>query len=209
MSANMDALTLMNGRDENTPEGRLDKLGARLKAARKTRNMTLRELSEGVGVTVSMLSKIENDQAEPSLRTLHRILAALDTSIIALFGEEQTRQPDVVSIMRGHERPSVQIGDRKGGAITLERLSPTFSDIMLDANIHVLNPGADSGGDIQHAGQEIGYVLQGQVELVVSGRSYLLGTGDSFYFASNLPHHYRNLHDGVSRILWVATPATF
>lgn len=199
----------MNGRDENAPEGRLGKLGARLKAVRKTRKMTLRELSEGVGVTVSMLSKIENDQAEPSLRTLHRILAALDTSIIALFGEEQTRQPDVVSIMRGHERPSVQVGQRKSGAITLERLSPTFPDIMLDANIHVLNPGADSGGDIQHAGQEIGYVLQGQVELVVSGRSYMLGSGDSFYFASNLPHHYRNLHDGVSRILWVATPATF
>lgn len=199
----------MNEQIERTTGGRLDNLGARLRTARKAKKLTLRALSEVVGVTVSMLSKIENDQAEPSLRTLHRILAALDTSIIELFVDETTPPPDAVSIMKAHARPSVQIGHSDAGAITLERLSPTFPNIMLDANIHVLNPGADSGGDIQHAGQEIGFILQGRVELVVSGQRYLLGTGDSFYFASNLPHHYRNMHDGVSRILWVATPATF
>jgi transcriptional regulator with XRE-family HTH domain len=158
-------------------------LGRRLRETRKAKKKTLRMLAEEVGCSPSMLSKIENDQAAPSLRTLHRILAALDTSIAHLFA-----------------------GDASHDDI---RLTPTFPELMLDANIHTLEPGADSGGDIQHAGQEVGYVLQGRAELIVDGKSHFLGPGDSFFFASNLPHRYRNIDPGVTRILWVATPATF
>ena len=46
-------------------------------------------------------------------------------------------------------------------------------------------------------------------ELIVNGKSHFLGTGDSFFFASSLPHRYRNIDPGVTRILWVATPASF
>lgn len=200
---------------EAPPEGGTDSrtttlsdLGARIREARKTKRMTLRDVADEVGCSPSMLSKIETDQATPSLRTLHRIAAVLDTSIIHLFGSET--QAGEISVIRGDERPAVRVRrDRGGASILLERLSPSMPDLMLSANIHTLEPGAESGGDIQHAGQEVGYVLQGRAELVVAGKSYLLGAGDSFYFASTLPHRYRNIDEGVTRILWVATPATF
>jgi len=192
---------------ESAPRTMSD-LGTRLREARKAHKKTLRTLAEEVGCSPSMLSKIENDQATPSLRTLHRILAALDTSIVHLFAGDSAHEE--ISVMRAESRPSVKVshaGD--GAAILLERLTPTFPELLLDANIHTLEPGADSGGDIQHAGQEVGYILQGRVELIVDGRSHFLAPGDSFFFASNLPHRYRNIDPGVSRILWVATPATF
>ncbi|MBD3802437.1 MAG: cupin domain-containing protein [Thioclava sp.] len=183
-------------------------LGARLRETRKARGKTLQVLAKEVGCSPSMLSKIETDQATPSLRTLHRILAALDTSIVALFASEGSQ--DEISVMRAEERPSVKVSHGgTSGAILLERLTPTFPDLMLDANIHALEPGAESGGDIHHAGQEVGYILEGRVELIVDGQSHFLGPGDSFFFASNLPHRYRNIDPGTSRILWVATPATF
>lgn len=183
-------------------------VGARLREKRKEQRKTLSMLAEEVGCSPSMLSKIENDQATPSLRTLHRILAALDTSIVHLFAGDMTH--DEISIMRADARPSVRVGHAENGpAILLERLTPTFPELMLDANIHTLEPGAESGGDIQHAGQEVGFILQGRVELIVDGKSQFLAPGDSFFFASNLPHRYRNIDAGVSRILWVATPATF
>lgn len=183
-------------------------LGARIRQLRKSRKLTLRDVAERVGCSPSMLSKIETEQATPSLRTLHRITAVLETSIVGLFGSDAPTEE--ISVIRSDERPAVRVRRDGGGAsITLERLSPTFSDLMLDANIHTLEKGAESGGDIQHAGQEVGYILQGAVELIVSEKSYRLQAGDSFYFASNLPHRYRNIDEGVTRILWVATPPTF
>lgn len=196
-------------REEAESPGRMmSDLGARLRERRKARGKTLKVLAEEVGCSLSMLSKIETEQATPSLRTLHRILAALDTSIVHLFSSEVTQEE--ISLMRADDRPAVKVshaGD--GAAILLERLTPTFPELLLDANIHTLEPGADSGGDIQHTGQEVGYVLQGRAELIVNGKSHFLGTGDSFFFASNLPHRYRNIDPGVTRILWVATPASF
>ncbi|WP_321343224.1 cupin domain-containing protein [Breoghania sp.] len=182
-------------------------LGARIREARKAKKMTLRVVAEQVGCSPSMLSKIETDQATPSLRTLHRIAAVLDTSIIHLFGSDA--HSEEITVIRRDQRPAVRVRRDDGASILLERLSPSMPDLMLAANIHTLEPGADSGGDIQHAGQEVGYVLQGKAELVVADNVHVLETGDSFYFSSNLPHRYRNLDEGVTRILWVATPATF
>lgn len=185
-------------------------LGARVRAARKAKKMTLKAVAEEVGCSPSMLSKIENELATPSLRTLHRIAAVLETSIVHLFGTETDAEGEDISVIRSDSRQAVRVRrEGGGGAILLERLTPTFPDLMIAANIHSLEPGAESGGDIQHAGHEVGYVLQGAVELIVSGKSYLLGQGDSFYFASQLPHRYRNIDKGTTRILWVATPATF
>ncbi len=194
---------------DDSPPRTMSDLGPRLREARKANKKTLRILAEEVGCSPSMLSKIENEQATPSLRTLHRILAALDTSIVHLFAGDAA-QHDEISLMRAESRPSVKVSHAGNGpAILLERLTPTFPELLLDANIHTLEPGAESGGDIQHAGQEVGYVLQGRVELIVDGKSHFLGPGDSFFFASSLPHRYRNIDPDVSRILWVATPATF
>ncbi|SHL59833.1 cupin domain-containing protein [Roseibium suaedae] len=207
-----DSLVLATGLGDAEPlHGMaLSDLGARVREARKAKKMTLKAVAAEVGCSPSMLSKIETEQATPSLRTLHRIVAVLDTSIVHLFGADPAPEGEEISIIRASGRPSVRVRrEGGGGAILLERLSPTFPDLMLDANIHTLEPGAESGGDIHHAGQEVGYVLQGTAELIVAGKTYVLGPGDSFYFASTLPHRYRNIDKGVTRILWVATPATF
>ncbi|MBR9650349.1 cupin domain-containing protein [Thalassovita aquimarina] len=182
-------------------------LGARLRAERQKQGLTLKDVSELAGCSLSMLSKIENDQASPSLKTLHQITSALNTSIVRLFSEDGG---DGVSLYRSGQRPSVMVRRRSDQpAIFIERLSPTYPDTRLDANIHTLEPGAESGGDIRHEGEEIGYVLEGAAELCVNGEIIPLTEGDSFYFSSELPHSYRNTHEGTTRILWVNTPPTF
>ena len=51
--------------------------------------------------------------------------------------------------------------------------------------------------------------LQDEIELIVDGKTFLLGAGDTFVFKSDLPHHYRNIGDERASIFWVNTPATF
>ena len=60
-------------------------LGATLRHVRKVKRLRLKDVATDVGCSESLLSKIECDKAMPSLRMLHRITAALDTSIATLF----------------------------------------------------------------------------------------------------------------------------
>jgi uncharacterized cupin superfamily protein len=64
-------------------------------------------------------------------------------------------------------------------------------------------------GAMRHEGDEVGYVLEGRLELSIDDKLHALGPGDSFAFPSNLAHTYRNPGTEVTRVIWVNTPPTF
>ena len=72
-----------------------------------------------------------------------------------------------------------------------------------------MEPGGNSGGVLQHEGEECGYVLDGRLELCVGSKKYSLSRGDSFFFPSTVPHTYRNPGKVKARIVWINTPPTF
>lgn len=182
-------------------------LGAKLRSARKLKRLRLKDVAQLVDCSESLLSKIECDKATPSLRLLHHIASVLDTSIADLFSNPG--EPDV-TIYHSGQRPTVVIKDNHNkSSIRLERLAPYAEDKLLDGNVHIIEPGANNGGEIKHQGQEIGYVIEGRFELTVGERTFLLSAGDSFFFRSDLPHRYRNTGDTVARVVWVNTPPTF
>jgi len=105
--------------------------------------------------------------------------------------------------------PAADKRRRAEGSILLERLVVPSPGQLLQGDIHVLEPLARSDEQIHHVGEELGYVLEGELELTLGDQSYSLKAGDSFYFPSTEPHSYRNPGDTVARILWVNTPPTF
>lgn len=182
-------------------------LGKRLRSARRQRKMRLKDVAEKVGCSESMLSKIECDRVQPSLQMLHRISNVLDTSIGNLFAEQRESN---VEVYRKGKRPVIVIaGDDSKPRIRLERLAPHFDGQQIDGNIHIVEPGANNGGEIKHLGQEIGYLLEGQIELVIGDEHFHLAEGDSFFFKSDLPHSYRNVGKKLARVIWINTPPTF
>lgn len=184
-------------------------IGARLKHARLNRSLHLRELAGEVGCTESFLSKVENDKVRPSLTMLHKIAVSLGISIAGLFAE----QPDSdgpVTVMRAGKRPILRTErHRTGVGISLEALLPTSLTALLEANIHHVAPGGSSQGFIEHQGEEMGFVLKGQLELTVDRLVVQVSEGDSFFFMSHLPHGYRNPGDVAAMVLWVNTPQSF
>lgn len=184
-------------------------IGARLKHARLSRGVHLRELAATAGCTESFLSKVENDKVQPSLTMLHRVAGALGLSIGRLF-EEDPGFEGPVAIMRAGRRPLLRTErGRSGDGINLECLLPVYLAGLLEANIHHVAPGGSSQGCIQHQGEEMGFVLKGQLELVVAGQTVELLEGDSFFFKSHLPHGYRNPGEVAAQVLWVNTPQSF
>lgn len=183
------------------------RIGLKLKVARKAHRLSLQALSAKVGCSESLLSKIENDKVFPSLPMLHRITSELGTSIGKLFAEGNA---DGDYVARKGQRPILSleaVGRDKGVGIRLEGVA--LNGELLYGSIHIVDAGGSSGGFIQHVGEEVGYMLEGELEITLAGKPYLLKEGDSIFFPSELSHGYRNLGDRVARILWINTPPTF
>ena len=182
-------------------------IGARLRHARRVKGLLIKELAERVGVSISLISKYENDKLLPPLTVLHSLVTELETNIGALFEPNWT---GVGYVSRAGARPRIAAaGESESAGVTLERLIPHGLGHLLQGNIHIVAPGGGSMGPMRHEGDEVGYVLEGQLELRIDDSTHELGPGDSFSFPSHLAHTYRNPGTGVTRVVWINTPPTF
>jgi transcriptional regulator with XRE-family HTH domain len=183
------------------PESRV---GLKMRHTRLLKGLTLKRLAEMAECSESLLSRIENGSANPSIKTMHRVALALDMPVSGLF---QEGVEDSSVVLRQGERPTVQAGQAKGHR--LEALIPSRRGNLLSGYINDIEPGSGSEGVITHEGEEFGYVLDGEIELIVDKKKYQLRPGDSFFFRSERPHSYTNNRKKVARILWLNTPPTF
>jgi transcriptional regulator with XRE-family HTH domain len=182
-------------------------IGARLRHARLVKGLLIKDLAQRVGVSISLISKYENDKLLPPLTVLHSLVTELETNIGALFEPNWT---GVEHVARAGSRPRISAGgDKDSAGVMLERLVPNGKGHLLQGNIHIVAPGGGSMGAMRHEGDEVGYVLEGRLELSIDDKLHALGPGDSFAFPSNLAHTYRNPGTEVTRVIWVNTPPTF
>jgi mannose-6-phosphate isomerase-like protein (cupin superfamily) len=70
--------------------------------------------------------------------------------------------------------------------------------------------GAATGEEmLSHAGEEGGVIIKGRIELTVGGATRVLAAGEAYYFASQLPHRFRNVGRETCEIISACTPPTF
>lgn len=180
-------------------------LGTKLRHARLTRGMRIKDVADKAGCSEGMVSKVENGKVSPSLALLHRLVAATGTNVSSLF--ENT--PDRFITRAGQRSAFSQSGVADGAAIVMELLTPIPSPALFQSSVHIIPQNVMSDGPIEHEGEDFGYVLEGKLELFVGDQTFHLDVGDTFYFPSTLPHSYRNPGDTVTRVLWFNTPPTF
>src|SRR3954453_5752718 len=73
----------------------LDGVGARLRALRQERDLTLAELSEGTGISVSTLSRLEAGQRKPTLELLLPLARVHQVQLDELVGSGPAEGPRV------------------------------------------------------------------------------------------------------------------
>jgi transcriptional regulator with XRE-family HTH domain len=196
---------------ESAKPGRDDPSGAntglKLRQLRRLKRLRLKELATAVDLSESMLSKIENNRVKPAHHTLAKLADALGTELNYL-----TTHDDIIEgpVNRRGTRPIINSASYgRGTGIRMERLIPYSGAHLLQANIHIIAPGGRTQGSIVHEGEEIGLVLEGTLDLTIGKRTYSLSKGDSFHFASHLPHSYRNRGTRTVRVMWVNTPPSY
>lgn len=194
----------MAKKSENLGEMQQLQVGARTRHARVLKGLRIRDLAERVGCDESLISKIESGKVLPSLGMLSRIVTALDRDLGSFFGLEIDSQK---LVQTAKDRVRVA-GDalRGGQGVSYERLVPLAAGNLLEANIHIVEPGGEKADSITHQGEAVGYLLEGEIEITIDGSTYRMKAGDSFFFKAYLPNGYRNVGEGVARIIWVNTP---
>jgi len=193
----------------NHPQGRTPaKPGAALKAIRAQQGLTLAEVSERTGLTVSALSKVENDRIDLSFDKLARLSAGLKIDITQLFGpgsgepprpESATRR----SVTRAGEGRSIEMPRGNylylAGDLLHKRVVPIVGEVFAkDIQTY--------GELMRHPGEEFVYVLEGTLDLYTEMYTAVrLEKGDSVYFDSGMGHAYIAVGEGPCRILSICT----
>jgi transcriptional regulator with XRE-family HTH domain len=180
----------------------LGDLGKNIKKARKEKRMTLEELSELTGVTGSMISQIENNWTQPSIKTLQQISRALDVPIGFFFENQENLHAPVLK-----EKDRQRLQTKNG--VTFFLLTPNLSHHRIEAIYNVFEKNSTTGSLFTHIGEECGIVLRGRIEVSWNGKKYVLQKGDSIYLDSSKPHKITNINDGESIAIWINSPPSW
>jgi transcriptional regulator with XRE-family HTH domain len=162
-------------------------LGARVRAARIERGLSLGAVAERAGVSRSMLSAVERSVRVPTVLVLDRIATALDTSIARLLGEERAARVVVL-------RHAAQDVARDPGGWERRILSPVLPGVEFEFMRTTIGAGVDAGVFAPHAGGSREYVAieRGTLQLTIDGTSHMLRAGDSAYYAGDCHHQFVN-----------------
>lgn len=179
-------------------------MGGRLRAARKSRKLTLKTLSDRTGVALSTLSKMELGQVAISFEKFAAVAKGLDLDISRLFDVEPpgfAASPAPPSFVHNSiaEVP-VYIGDH----YQYKMLAGDYPDKhMLPVHGRVLARRLDEFPDFgRHPGQEFLMVLSGTVQICFeTGESVVLGQTESIYFDSGIGHVYLSQGKGEAEII--------
>lgn len=178
-------------------------IGLKVQQFRKQSGLSLRELAARVELSPSMLSQIENGAVNPSINTLKNIAQALRVPLFRFFKEEPPAERLIVR--RGENR----IIGHPGEEVLYKLLTPT-ADCSIEFCLMEIPPHtASSDIDREHTGEEVAYVISGQVELHLRGSVYRLCAGDSVQIPPATPHRWANDSDEEFRAVFAVTPPSF
>lgn len=168
----------------------------KLKILRIKNGLTLEQLAQQSGLTRSYLSKVERGVSTPSIESALAIAKALGVSVDRLFGHQQA-DTEPISIMRASEREH-----NNGEAMTMVAgLHP--GKIMRAFVIRPTSRASRGRLMSHHEGEEILYVLKGEMELQIAQKKERLSAGDCAHFDSRIPHKLVSTSDTPSAALVV------
>ena len=163
-------------------------IGHEVRAFRKTLGITVADLASATGISMGMLSKIENGMTSPSLTTLQALSQALGIPITAFFRRfEESRGAVLVKAGQGVEIE--RRGTRAGHQYNLlGHIGDNTSGVTVEPYLITLTADSDVFPEFQHEGMEFLYMLEGEVQYRHGNSLYTLEPGDSFFFDADARH---------------------
>ncbi|KAF1021150.1 MAG: HTH-type transcriptional regulator PuuR [Paracidovorax wautersii] len=185
-------------------------LGEQLRQRRKALGLPLQQVAAACQISVSLLSQIERGLRSISLRTLSALAAQLDLPVDTLIRNSQhterahDEQEAHGQLVRAGQHPRIDLGDK---GIHKENLTPPAASGGVQMYRAVIQPGGSTGHELfcTHPSEQVGYVIDGELELVLGEQLLMLRAGDSFCYDGSTPRRWRNPGATPTTVLWGIT----
>lgn len=175
-------------------------VGAKLRSVRVAFGLSQRALARRAGVTNGLISLIEQNRVSPSVSSLKKVLDGVPMSMAEFFTLDEASAPQ----MYFGADELVEVGTE---AVSQRLVAAARAGRQLSILHERYMPGAATADEmLAHRGEAGGLVIRGRIELTIGGSSRVLGPGDAYYFASQLPHRLRNVGREVCEIVSCVTP---
>jgi transcriptional regulator with XRE-family HTH domain len=178
-------------------------IGDKLYEIRKSKKITLTELSEKSGVQLATLSRIENKKMTGTLESHMAIAKALGIEVVELYKsvikeQKQIELPEPTSeIFTHNEKSSFEILTKN---VLSKQMMPTL--------IRIEEGGATQQEQSAPNSEKFLFVLEGVVEVIIDNKNFRLERNNTLYFDSSLSHKFKNAGRNVAKLLCVATPVS-
>ena len=169
-------------------------LGARVRALRRERGLTLKGLGRLAGLSHPFLSQVERGLARPSVSSVERIAAALDVPVARLW--TPPRQGEAVSVIRRDEGRSRGLSGGQLRELPGEPGAPVLGEWTAR--------GKRWPADYEHHNGEVAiYVARGAIEVEVGDDVFALSEGEALRFDGTIAHRLRRTGGPGTRALIV------
>lgn len=159
------------------------KIGDRLRVLRSNQKRTLQEIADASDLSRSMISKIENNKAVPSVAALVKIATALGTTISSLL--ERDAFLNAILTPRKKAEDNLTITDK---GYYIYPYGSEYHEKKMQPFLFVARKGEVKSHEVSHEGEEFIYIINGQMKMQIGEVEYLLKQGDSMYFNSLQKH---------------------
>ena len=200
MQTAIQSMTTTPIETSQTAQARMD-IGTRIKALRVAQQMTQEELANRADLTKGFISQIENDESSPSIATLTQILDVLGVKLADFFREYKSERVVFGRLAR-------VLASESNDKVRFELLVPRAINRNIDPALVTLAPGGRTMVDKMHEGEEFGYVITGEVVLVLDGVEHRVKAGECFSFYPNVQHWIENRAEREVKLIWVTNPPT-
>jgi transcriptional regulator with XRE-family HTH domain len=183
----------VNGQDPHGLVGVRDAIlevaiGREVRACRTKLGITVADLAAAAGLSLGMLSKIENGMTSPSLTTLDALSKALGVPITSFFKRYEQKR-EVIFVKAGEGLAIERRGTRNGHQYHLLGYTGSqTSRIVVEPYLITLTTESDVFPLFQHTGMEFLYMLEGEVVYRHADKRYTMTPGDSLFFDADAPH---------------------
>ncbi len=176
-------------------------IGGKIKQLRLENGLTQEELADRSELTKGFISQLERDLTSPSIATLQDILEVLGTNLAEFFSEAEDEK--IVFTKDEFFEKLDPENRRKISWIVPNAQKYEMEPIMLE-----LDPGGHYEEE-PHAGEEFGYVLEGEIVLKFGYKKFRIEKGQTFYYIANKNHTLENASKRKAVVLWISTPPMF
>ena len=167
-------------------------VGPRLRDLRKKRGMTLTQLAQATGISVSTLSRLESGERKPTLELLLPLARAHQVPLDELVGAPEVGDPRVrLKPVRRAGATIMPLTHNPGGLQAFKMIIP----------VERRTPDPRT-----HEGYEWLYVLAGELRLVLSDHDFVLTSGEAAEFDTRLPHWFGSTGSAPVEVLSLFGP---